>query len=124
MPTVAVDKADLYERLGRHYTTEEFDQLCFDFGIELDEDTTNEVNEAIKRGLTAERPQLKIEIPANRYDLLCIEGIARALRMFLKKDSPPTYRLLPPAGGPKDLLTVTVSPEVNFIPLTIYATLQ
>ncbi len=24
----------------------------------------------------------KIEIPANRYDLLCIEGIARALRIF------------------------------------------
>lgn len=25
----------------------------------------------------------KIDIPANRYDLLCIEGLARALRVFL-----------------------------------------
>lgn len=24
----------------------------------------------------------KIDIPANRYDLLCIEGIARSLRIF------------------------------------------
>lgn len=28
----------------------------------------------------------KIDIPANRYDLLCIEGLARALRIFLGKD--------------------------------------
>ena len=27
----------------------------------------------------------KIDIPANRYDLLCIEGLARALRVFLGK---------------------------------------
>lgn len=56
MPTITCDKADLYRRLGKElvdrtlgiaktitnrsirYTTEEFDQLCFDFGIELDED--------------------------------------------------------------------------------------
>lgn len=25
----------------------------------------------------------KIDIPANRYDLLCLEGLARALRIFL-----------------------------------------
>lgn len=27
----------------------------------------------------------KIEIPANRYDLLCVEGLCRAFRIFLKK---------------------------------------
>jgi len=27
----------------------------------------------------------KIEIPANRYDLLCGEGIAQGLRVFLEK---------------------------------------
>ncbi|KAF8591423.1 phenylalanyl-tRNA synthetase [Ramaria rubella] len=111
MPTVTVDKADLYELLGYQYTTDEFDQLCFDFGIELDEDTTDEVNEAIKRGLPADRPQLKIEIPANRYDLLCIEGIARALCIFLQKDTLPNYKLILPPGGEDKLLTITVSPE-------------
>lgn len=27
----------------------------------------------------------KIDIPANRYDLLCLEGISQALLVFLKK---------------------------------------
>ncbi|KAG8780352.1 phenylalanine--tRNA ligase subunit beta [Ceratobasidium sp. 428] len=111
MPTVAVDKEELYERLGRVYTTAEFDELCFDFGIELDEDTTEEVEEAIKRGLPAERPQLKIEIPANRYDMLCIEGIARALRIFLGKQKAPEYKLVSPPGGPENYLTITIAPE-------------
>ncbi|KAG8894915.1 phenylalanine--tRNA ligase subunit beta [Tulasnella sp. 403] len=109
MPTIAVDKEDLFERLGRQYTTEEFDQLCFDFGIELDEDTTSEVEEAIKSGQPAERPQLKIEVPANRYDLLCTEGISRALRVFLEKQEAPTYKLVLPPGGNDGLLTVTTA---------------
>ena len=40
MPTVSVDKALLFEGLGHEYTTQEFDELCFQFGIELDDDTT------------------------------------------------------------------------------------
>ncbi|KAG1752659.1 uncharacterized protein EDB91DRAFT_1343671 [Suillus paluster] len=115
MPTISVDKAELYERLGHQYTTEEFDRLCFDYGLELDEDTTEEVEAAIKKGLPAERPQLKIEVPANRYDLVCIEGISRALRAFLGKEDPPQYRLAYPPGGEKDLITVTVSPETQRI---------
>ncbi|PKI83138.1 phenylalanine--tRNA ligase [Malassezia vespertilionis] len=91
MPTVSVDKALLYEGLGREYTTEEFDELCFQFGIELDEDTTEQV-----KG-TDERPTLKIDIPANRYDLLCFEGILRALRIFLGQMEPPKYCLTHPA---------------------------
>lgn len=105
-----MDKEDLWERLEQRFSTEEFDKLCFDFGIELDEDTTEEVEALIKQGLPAERPQLKIEIPANRYDLLCIEGIARALRVFLSKGKAPDYRLVYPTGG-KDLIEVTVAPE-------------
>ncbi|GME78109.1 unnamed protein product [Ambrosiozyma monospora] len=77
MPTIAVDKEDLFNLLGKKYTNDEFDQLCFQFGIEVDEDTTEEV-----KG-TDERPQLKIEIAANRYDMLCIEGIAQALNEYL-----------------------------------------
>lgn len=94
--------------------------------------TTEEVEAAIKAGQPAERPvslpdfitppcrlldasnqQLKIEVPANRYDLLCIEGIARALSVFLEKQKAPTYKLVLPPGGEKDLLTVTIDPEVR-----------
>ena len=47
-----------------------------------------------------------------RYDLLCIEGIARALRVFLGKDKAPNYRLVYPPGG-QDLIEITVAPEVR-----------
>ncbi|OJT10564.1 Phenylalanine--tRNA ligase beta subunit [Trametes pubescens] len=111
MPTVACDKEELWKRLGRAYSADEFDRLLFEFGLELDEDTTEEVEALKKKGLPAERPQLKIEIPANRYDLLCIEGIARALRVFLELDKPPQYKLAYPAGGEADLLSATIEPE-------------
>ncbi|KAM9935855.1 hypothetical protein OXX80_004578 [Metschnikowia pulcherrima] len=102
MPTIPVDKADLYELLGREYTTEEFDELCFDFGIELDEDTTDECQ-------GDERPQLKIEIPANRYDMLCIEGIAQALNEFLGRAEAANFTLKPET--PKVKLTIDKSTE-------------
>ncbi|KAI0722923.1 phenylalanyl-tRNA synthetase [Earliella scabrosa] len=115
MPTVACDKEDLWQRLGREYSAEEFDHLLFEFGLELDEDTTEEVEAAKKKGLPAERPQLKIEIPANRYDLLCIEGISRALRVFLGLDKPPRYKLAYPPGGENDLITTVMTPETQKI---------
>ncbi|KAJ6144438.1 Phenylalanine--tRNA ligase beta subunit [Penicillium chermesinum] len=94
MPTISVDKAALFKELGREYTTEEFDELCFEFGIELDEDTTNS-DRPIVDGVQ-EPPQLKIEIPANRYDLLCFKGIALMLNIFLQRRSLPNYKLVNP----------------------------
>lgn len=38
MPTISVDKQDLFNFLKQEFTTEQFDQLCFEFGLELDED--------------------------------------------------------------------------------------
>jgi len=116
MPTVALDKEELWERLGSRYSSEDFDDLLFEFGLELDEDTTEEVEALKKKGLPAGRPQLKIEIPANRYDLLCIEGITRALRVFLAKDpKPPVYRLRIPPGGERELIEVKITPETKQI---------
>ncbi|KAL4974451.1 hypothetical protein BDW66DRAFT_87802 [Aspergillus desertorum] len=97
MPTISVDKAALFKELGRDYTTEEFDELCFEFGIELDEDTTNSERPIVDG--VQEPPQLKIEIPANRYDLLCFEGIALMLNIFLERKRLPKYRLVEPPSG-------------------------
>lgn len=52
-------------------------------------------------------PELKIEIPANRYDLLCFEGIALMLNIFRGTTPPPDYRLTKPAK----LETITVSED-------------
>ncbi|KAL1863579.1 phenylalanine--tRNA ligase subunit beta [Paecilomyces lecythidis] len=104
MPTISVDKYELFKELGRNYTTEEFDELCFEFGIELDEDTENEERPIVDG--KQEAPQLKIEIPANRYDLLCFEGISLALNVFLGRKPSPNYRLVPPASGELQKLIV------------------
>ncbi|KAK3113813.1 phenylalanine--tRNA ligase subunit beta [Teratosphaeriaceae sp. CCFEE 6253] len=107
MPTIGVNKADFYKALGKEYTKAEFEELCFDFGIELDEDTS-ESKRPIVNGVE-EAPQLKIEIPANRYDMLCFEGIAMNLNIFLGRESMPNFTLRPPPDG--QLQTVTVSKD-------------
>ena len=41
----------------------------------------------------------KIDIPANRYDLLCMEGISRALNVFRGVEPSPVFRTVEPANG-------------------------
>ena len=105
MPIVTLDKADLYDSLGKQYTKDEFDQLCFEFGIELEEDSDDEPPILTADG-TPERATIKIDIPANRYDLLCLEGITRALNIFLSRATVPNYRLVDPPNGEKHVLTI------------------
>jgi phenylalanyl-tRNA synthetase beta chain len=107
MPTIGVDKAALFKELGREYTTEEFDELCFEFGIELDEDTS----QSTKPEDLAQPPQLKIEIPANRYDMLCFEGIALNLKVFLEQQKLPKWTLTAPKDG--ELQTLDIKSEVR-----------
>ncbi|KAG2349034.1 hypothetical protein BDR05DRAFT_398167 [Suillus weaverae] len=52
---------------------------------------------------------------ARRYDLVCLEGIAR---VFLGERDPPQYTFAYPPGGEKDLITATVSQEVP-LPLAL-----
>eukprot|EP01043_Picozoa_sp_COSAG02_P091176 COSAG02_NODE_27934_length_600_cov_0.520958_1_plen_199_part_11 len=114
--------------LGKEYTEKEFDELCFEFGIELDEVTSEAVMVRKEKGsAAAEKEQAseeliyKIDIPANRYDLLCIEGIARALRVYLGKEAVPVYRTL----KPDTLITMTVSKETAQIrPYVVAAVLR
>ena len=97
-------------RLGKEYTEEEFDELCFEFGIELDEVTSEKQIKdkflgeagagASGAGDDAEDDTIyKIDIPANRYDLLCMEGISRALNVFRGVEPSPVFRTIEPANG-------------------------
>ncbi|KEP61270.1 UNVERIFIED_CONTAM: phenylalanine--tRNA ligase, beta subunit protein [Hammondia hammondi] len=115
MPTVSVPRDELFRRLGRTYSVHEFEELCFEFGIELDE-----VVEPGKDGST--ETIYKIEVPANRYDLLCTEGISRALYAFNNPEAPlPAYRLEP--GTPQ--FTMSVKPAVNQVrPFVVCAILR
>ena len=84
MPTITVTKDHLFERLGQSYSQEEFEDECFDFGIELD-DVVEE------NGVT----KFKIDIPANRYDLLCVEGLSRAMNVFRERIQIPKFIVKP-----------------------------
>ena len=102
MPTLAVEKDVLFNHLGRSFSDEEFDELCFEFGVELDE-ITSEREEAQKSSsseLTDKQLAefsaavvYKIDVPANRYDLLCVEGLSRALKVFLGEMDAPQYQV-------------------------------
>jgi phenylalanyl-tRNA synthetase beta chain len=98
MPTVTVNREALFKAIGREFTDEEFDDLCFEFGIELDEVTSEQKmfeNEQQKSGSHLSNETLyKIEVAANRYDLLCLEGLALALSVFLEKKKMPVFKPL------------------------------
>lgn len=65
----------------------------------------------------------KIDIPANRYDMLCLEGIARALNIFRGKVQNPNYRLADMTG--KAMQQMIVRPETALVrPFVVCAILR
>lgn len=97
MPTIYVNKELLMQQLSENYSDQQFDELCFKFGIELDE-VTSEKNMVLKEkgsniGQESDDVIYKIDIPANRYDLLSLEGLALALRIFTGKTKPPNFKV-------------------------------
>ncbi len=105
MPTLSVERDALFERLGHQYTLEDFEKLCFEFGIELDGVVEEPIDGTVASGAgasgaaaagpVATKTVYKIDIAANRYDLLSIEGLSRALRVFLEKDPAPVSPATP-----------------------------
>uniref|UniRef100_A0A8C8EFB7 Phenylalanine--tRNA ligase beta subunit n=2 Tax=Otus sunia TaxID=257818 RepID=A0A8C8EFB7_9STRI len=49
----------------------------------------------------------KIDVPANRYDLLCLEGLVRGLQVFKERINLPTYEKIIPAQGEGQRLIIT-----------------
>ncbi|KAF5837593.1 Phenylalanyl-tRNA synthetase beta chain, partial [Dunaliella salina] len=134
MPTVSVVRDQLFDKLGRSFTGDEFQDLCFEYGIELDDVTTekeilrkehNKPEEAEQHQQDAEAEEViyKIDIPANRYDMLCVEGIARALNVF-KHGAPPASYTLAPTPKPA-MQRLTVKPETALVrPFVVCAVLR
>jgi len=114
MPTVSVKRDELFEALGKKYTDEEFDELCFQYGLELDEVTSEKEQMEREKGVgkasgASEVVEYKVDIPANRYDLLCLEGLVRGLRVFLEKENSPRYKAVAPASGSPQRLVIQSS---------------
>eukprot|EP00172_Hildenbrandia_rubra_P000718 Plantae.Rhodophyta-Hildenbrandia_rubra.ctg13951.p2 GENE.Plantae.Rhodophyta-Hildenbrandia_rubra.ctg13951~~Plantae.Rhodophyta-Hildenbrandia_rubra.ctg13951.p2 ORF type:complete len:580 (-),score=109.35 Plantae.Rhodophyta-Hildenbrandia_rubra.ctg13951:3123-4862(-) len=105
MPTINVSRDRLFTAIGKTYTEKQFDELCFEFGLELDK-----VTEETHAGSTTPETIYCIEIPANRYDLLCIEGLAQAIRIFEGIDEDLVeYKL----SEPETLLEVVVEESAS-----------
>lgn len=128
MPTVSVEKELLFTHIGRSYTDKEFDELCFEFGVELDEITSE--REEAEKGAKLSKEQLaqystsviyKIDVPANRYDLLCIEGLSRAFRIFLGDMESPAYAS---TGSPVLTMTVKKTNTDRIRPFVVCAVLR
>lgn len=98
MPTISLGRDRLFEALQQTFTDEQFDELCFEFGIELDDVTTEKAIIRKEKHLDVEAEEdeeiiYKIEVPANRYDLLSLEGLARGLRIFKGMEQVPEFRV-------------------------------
>eukprot|EP01135_Chromosphaera_perkinsii_P004649 Nk52_evm42s292 gene=Nk52_evmTU42s292 len=116
MPTVGVKKEFLFQKLGRSFTDDEFFDLCFDFGVELDEITSEKTMMEKEQGKIAgagfsDEVIYKIDVPANRYDLLCAEGIASALLIFLGKAKCPNFHAVENPSGER--VKLYMKPDVK-----------
>mmetsp|Transcript_106401 Transcript_106401/g.297954 ORF Transcript_106401/g.297954 Transcript_106401/m.297954 type:complete len:643 (+) Transcript_106401:145-2073(+) len=131
MPTVAVEKDAFFTHLGRTYTDEAFDELCFEFGIELDEITSEREEAQKSETVKLSKEQIaalsdtvvyKIDVPANRYDLLCVEGLSRALRIFLGDQDAPEFKII--TGEPTAVMTVKKTNTDTIRPFVVSAILK
>ncbi|KAK0084147.1 hypothetical protein PV325_007524 [Microctonus aethiopoides] len=129
MPVINLKRDVLFKALGQTYSDDEFRKLCFSFGLELDEVTTDKLIHAKEHGTehaieTSEEIIYKIDIPANRYDLLCLEGLATGILVFLEKIPRPHYKLAT-FSSPKQIERITVTKSCKRIrPYVVCAILR
>jgi phenylalanyl-tRNA synthetase beta chain len=121
-PGVLVQRSVLFAAIGRDFTDDQFRDLCFEFGIELDEVTSEQDMIRRETGLLdvtkSDVVMYKIDVPANRYDLLCVEGLSLALRVFLGLSPVREFQVIHPPADAQ--LTMFVQPEVRaFSNLTV-----
>ena len=133
MPTVSVFKRDLDQALGQELTYDQLFDLCFEFGLEIevakksDDDSDEEEDQQPEESKSPDI-KYKIEVPANRYDLLCLEGIAQALKCYLHphpeplplaqlSNSPPTRKIIV-TSETKDVRPFVVGAILRNIDLT------
>jgi phenylalanyl-tRNA synthetase beta chain len=98
MPQINVLKKEFFAAIGKEFTDSEFFDLCFDVGVEV------EIGNAVEMNMTrndssgqaidiSKEIVYKIEVAANRYDLLCLEGIATLFRSYLGVGENPKYSI-------------------------------
>lgn len=129
MPTISIKRDLLFKALNQSFSEEEFSFLCFDFGLELDDVTSERQMLMKEQGQSLSKDAsddviYRIEVPANRYDLLCLEGLTVALLVFQNKMQFPNYKALLPSD-PKSLQRLIIKPDTKRIrPFAVAAVLR
>lgn len=130
MPTINVKRDLLFKALGKTYTDDQFQTLCFEFGLELDEVTTEKQMLTKEQGAVeaaasaSEEIIYRIDIPANRYDLLCLEGLASAILVFQGIRQPERYQLSAPPAGKSCQKLIIKSSVAKIRPFAVAAVLR
>lgn len=136
MPTVAIERDVLWQLMGRSYTKQEFEDLCFSFGVELDDVTSERLmfqrehadglkdpvlGPELKKKMMSlsDKEVFKIDTPANRYDLLSADSLTLALKVFAGLMPLPNIRRVAARH------TMTVRQSVNAVrPFVVCAVLR
>uniref|UniRef100_A0A8D0GBK3 Phenylalanine--tRNA ligase beta subunit n=1 Tax=Sphenodon punctatus TaxID=8508 RepID=A0A8D0GBK3_SPHPU len=84
----------------------------FEFGLELDEitsekDIISKEQGDVKAEGASDVVLYKIDVPANRYDLLCLEGLVRGLQVFKERIKAPRYKRIMPDNAEIQRLILT-----------------
>ncbi|KAL0490687.1 phenylalanine tRS [Acrasis kona] len=131
MPVVPLKRDNLFQGLGKTFTEDEMSNLCFDYGIELDDITSErrqlrkEMGDNIdqaKLDAASDEELYKIEIPANRYDLLCYEGMVRALNVFRGRIPAPVFKTITPENP--EVMNVKFDQTKTIRPFIVCAVLR
>uniref|UniRef100_A0AAY5KNG4 Phenylalanine--tRNA ligase beta subunit n=1 Tax=Esox lucius TaxID=8010 RepID=A0AAY5KNG4_ESOLU len=117
MPTVSVKRDLLFHALGRTYS-----KKCYVFVYKCacskhpfsnpviqtsEKDIISREQGDTKAEGASDVILYKIDVPANRYDLLCLEGLVRGLQVFKEKMEAPRYRRVSPTSGEPQRLVIT-----------------
>ena len=107
---------------------EQFIDLCFEFGLEIEIDTAAEMNmtRVDDQGNAidiSKETVYKLEVAANRYDLLCLEGFSQAIKSYLGIS--PIPKLSIKNQRPGGLEKIIVKPETKEVrPFVVAAILR
>uniref|UniRef100_A0A8D1CR58 Phenylalanine--tRNA ligase beta subunit n=1 Tax=Sus scrofa TaxID=9823 RepID=A0A8D1CR58_PIG len=131
MPTVSVKRDVLFRALGRTYSECQphklrFCALCGRLGFPSKKTSEKEI---ISKEQGNEKAQgasdvvlYKIDVPANRYDLLCLEGLVRGLQVFKERIKAPMYKRVMPNGEIQKLIITEETAKIR--PYAVAAVLR
>ncbi|KAI5172291.1 phenylalanyl-tRNA synthetase beta chain [Nematocida sp. LUAm3] len=70
MPGISISRKDFLSGIKKDWNDEEVEETLFNFGLEVEEVDTD-------------ADKYKIDVPANRYDLLCLRGVVNGISEYI-----------------------------------------